>query len=610
LLAPRIEFRYIVEVVEGGWERFIVCAGIEYTALLADVIEEYTSDDICNAIFPEIVDFFGIALNPVNDTCKLIHVAAELAEWLLTAAGYTIGALFDLLEIAQDLIVNAIEFLMFGVSGFRFGKSKPDIPERAFEIGHELLGYDIITLVEAWDDSSKNKILAFGNELLKDSDTNLDAYDGRCFTGPGAPIAGSWKQSGSGMLVVVPHLPALDGGNKAYEPDGVSRNMSKGCDFGALVDSDRFANKGVQLTIVDLGVGKVDLYSTHLYSGGDGINWPALGLGEPTDEEKDEIKVAQVSRLVDFISSTHDPSHVAMIAGDFNIAASQGIYRALTNALRNVRCRDFKPTAFDDLWTSPAYMDILGILKDQGRTNRSDPNDHDGVGQDDFSHVCAFRAPVSTVTYGNSQDFYCDDSKPDAGDAGERIDYIFVERPRFSHSFVLDVSRIRRRAFKRAHPGTVAYLSDHLGLEITLFPSPKHGKPSPPIPPTIAKLTSSTIKFHTNDEDKDGDTHVTITIKDGHNVVAARIDNDFGHFDDDSDNGPFGLSIPFSSPKASLQRGSLTIRIDPNGHDTWRFNFVVDFQFDDNSHLSGGADGLSLSQDDQERTFALIDILH
>jgi hypothetical protein len=55
------------------------------------------------------------------------------------------------------------------------------------------------------------------------------------------------------------------------------------------------------------------------------------------------------------------------------------------------------------------------------------------------------------------------------------IEKIFhlVERPRSSHTFTLDVSRIRHRAFKRVQPGTVAYLSDHLGLEITLFPSPK-----------------------------------------------------------------------------------------------------------------------------------------
>lgn len=54
----------------------------------------------------------------------------------------------------------------------------------------------------------------------------------------------------------------------------------------------------------------------------------------------------------------------------------------------------------------------------------------------------------------------------------------------------------------------------------------------------MAALANSTVRFHTNDEDKDDDTHVTVTINDDNNVVAARIYNDFGHFDDHSDAGP------------------------------------------------------------------------
>jgi hypothetical protein len=610
LLAPKFEFSYFVKVVVGGWEHFILCAGISYAQLMNEAIENYVpTDDICDAIFPPVVKLFGISPNPANDACRSIHAVPELVDLLLGVLDFAIETIFDLLGVAEDLIIKAIEFLMFGPNGFPFTinfSAKPDIPERAFEIGREAVNYDIFSLVEVWDDSSKNKVLAFGDERLKNT-PNLKLYQGSCFTGPGLPVAGSWKQFGSGLLVVAPQLSASDGGTSVYEPDGVNRKMAGGCDFGALVDTDRFANKGVQLTVIDLVMGKLDLYSTHLYSGGDGLNLPGM-LGKPTDEEKDKIKVAQVWRLVDFISSTHDPSHVAMIAGDFNIAANKAIYTTFANALSQVMCRDFKPTTFDDLWVNPAYDDILSTLKDQGRTNRDDPSDH-GDGHTDFSNVCAFKAPGSTVTPGNGQDFYCDDSRPDTGTAGERIDYIFLERPRFSHEFMLDVSRIRRRAFKRVQPGTVAYLSDHLGLEVTLLPSPIKGTPTPPGPPVIAKLAHSTIRFHTNDEDKDDDTHVTVTVTDSHNV-AARVDDDFGHFDDDSDSGPFSLSVQTTSSKGELQRyGSVTIRVDPNGDDTWRFNFFLDLEFDDGSHLSGGADGQSLSEDDQERTFALIEIL-
>jgi hypothetical protein len=126
----------------------------------------------------------------------------------------------------------------------------------------------------------------------------------------------------------------------------------------------------------------------------------------------------------------------------------------------------------------------------------------------------------------------------------------------------------------------------------------------------MPKLRNCTIKFHTNGDDKDDDTHLTITVRDGNQVVAARIDNDFGHWDDHSDQGPFGLMVKNQSEKAALQVGSVTIRVDPNGNDTWKFNFYLDLVFDDGSRLSGGSDGLKLTQDRQEAQFGLEGILH
>lgn len=118
-------------------------------------------------------------------------------------------------------------------------------------------------------------------------------------------------------------------------------------------------------------------------------------------------------------------------------------------------------------------------------------------------------------------------------------------------------------------------------------------------------LQNARISFHTNNEDKDDDTHVTITLTDGNGVVAARISNDFGHFDDNSDEGPYALSIVNRSRKDLLQRGTITLRIDPNGHDTWRFNFFLDMTFSDGSRLSGGANGLELTQNRRTQTFGI-----
>jgi hypothetical protein len=118
-------------------------------------------------------------------------------------------------------------------------------------------------------------------------------------------------------------------------------------------------------------------------------------------------------------------------------------------------------------------------------------------------------------------------------------------------------------------------------------------------------LKNCTIRFHTNDEDKDHDSHVTVTVRDRDNRIAARIDSDFGHFDDQSDNGPFGLMIRNPSTYEALSAGNFTIRIDPNGHDTWRFNAYLDLYFNDGSHMSGEENQLSLSQNNREQTFGL-----
>src|SRR5438105_15265401 len=119
------------------------------------------------------------------------------------------------------------------------------------------------------------------------------------------------------------------------------------------------------------------------------------------------------------------------------------------------------------------------------------------------------------------------------------------------------------------------------------------------------RLANAAISFHTNDEDKDHDTHVTVTVRDVNGLVCAQVDNDWGHFDDQSDAGPFGLSIRNRQTAELLQSGSLTIRIDPNGHDTWRFNFNLALTFGDGSTLSGGAQGLKLSQNNRQMDFGL-----
>jgi hypothetical protein len=102
---------------------------------------------------------------------------------------------------------------------------------------------------------------------------------------------------------------------------------------------------------------------------------------------------------------------------------------------------------------------------------------------DDFEKICALDADR----------VYCRDwPRPDAPEPlpasdnipGYRLDYIFIERPTNQHAVDVDLGRIRRRPFWRGgqHPrssfrtnGTPNFLSDHLGLEVTLLVSPTGG---------------------------------------------------------------------------------------------------------------------------------------
>ncbi len=122
-------------------------------------------------------------------------------------------------------------------------------------------------------------------------------------------------------------------------------------------------------------------------------------------------------------------------------------------------------------------------------------------------------------------------------------------------------------------------------------------------------LVNSTVLFHTNNEDKDYDTYVTITVYDENNTLCAIIADDLGHFNDNSTTGPYGLNIINPSSKESLQRGKVMIHIDPNGHDTWRLNFVLDLAFSNGDHFSCVVNNIELTQDLQDQTFGISGII-
>jgi hypothetical protein len=108
-------------------------------------------------------------------------------------------------------------------------------------------------------------------------------------------------------------------------------------------------------------------------------------------------------------------------------------------------------------------------------------------------------------------------------------------------------------------------------------------------------LVGANITFHTNDEDKDNDTLISVTVQKGATVVA-QIEDRFQHFNDHSDAGPFDLLLVNPLTRDQLKTGKVKIAIKPNGNDTWRFNFFLDLRFSDGSHLFGRASRLQLTE--------------
>ncbi len=193
--------------------------------------------------------------------------------------------------------------------------------------------------------------------------------------------------------------------------------------------------------------------------------------GAPSHDEKAAVRRAQIDELVNFIANTHDKRNVAIIAGDFNVGLSERSY--LLTRLRQVA----PGIEFDDWYNLPTFTSIYpqGGTIEPGRTSRSEDATFDT-----YCNIFpqSIVAPTSLPT-----DHYCDErASYDPNATGERIDYIFVQRSTLDQSFNLDISRIRRRAFRRENyygkpqndkNSPQWFMSDHLGLEITLFASPR-----------------------------------------------------------------------------------------------------------------------------------------
>jgi hypothetical protein len=62
------------------------------------------------------------------------------------------------------------------------------------------------------------------------------------------------------------------------------------------------------------------------------------------------------------------------------------------------------------------------------------------------------------------------------------------------------------------------------------------------------------------------------------------------------------LEVLDNVTQGSLHGGTVSIHIDPNGNDTWKFDYFLDLGFSDHSHLVSNVRGVVLDQDHQDTT--------
>lgn len=334
--------------------------------------------------------------------------------------------------------------------------AKPETAARAKEIGQRLSTerYDLACLYEVFQPDERDRVLGGMAE---------------------PPAQRLFGGTASSLMMISKAQRFLRSAQHVFVQRGKTYHISTPLhDFDVSADADWYARKGVLMAEVDTGLRAagapqtpipIEIYATHMMWGGgvpsgfiDALNALTFGksITPANDQERFALQMAQIDEFLAFCRAHHDPRNVAILCGDFNVDGSRpDLYGPLVDRLNQVNLAD--------VWGDGRYRTETRA----GQTARND--DGDGPREADFGHVCAaYSGP-------NGGD-HCDEManiKSPSPNVG-RFDYIFVERPSTSHRCRVDPARVRRRRFRRPAPsGGQDYLSDHLGLETTLYVSLK-----------------------------------------------------------------------------------------------------------------------------------------
>jgi hypothetical protein len=347
--------------------------------------------------------------------------------------GLAVAEILSLAGVTPSSVVHRI--LGIDLNGIQFG-AKRALEARASEMGPALSPYDICCLSEVWTEESRNRIVS-----------QLSGGQWQSVSGPDK--SGAFILTGSGLFFLAKNRNITRTETMIYDDRG-ERNR----------DSDAWSNKGVMLNEIDLGFARVEFFQTHLYYGG-GIkdNLPGFlpGFKDPSTDDRFGVWRAELGELADFYRRRHRPENVAIITGDFNMSGS-----SLREYLEIRRVMD--GLGMRDLWA----WDVYENEPSEGLTCRFTDGDIEQW-VSDFDAQCAYVPSKDDPESCNDRTLLPALPRDGVG----RYDFVFMQSPSAGQRGRVEVSRSVRRPFKRLVPSDrELFLSDHMGVDLTLFVSP------------------------------------------------------------------------------------------------------------------------------------------
>lgn len=199
---------------------------------------------------------------------------------------------------------------------------------------------------------------------------------------------------------------------------------------GAGLSKEGWLRTVIQVTTLP-GDPKFEVFVTHLQ-----------GVFGGRKDRKQQVKISQMRELRDEIKERNEekPHQPKIVMGDFNIHSRDGGYG---DGVRNAQYF----SNFMQQMHSVGMQDVWLTYGGPGPDNKKHKPQSDGYSLDPFQ-------PVNSSYY-----------------RGNRLDYVFVEKPRSVHDIHIDISRAKNVTWPSPEYN-VDYLSDHIGVVFDIITSP------------------------------------------------------------------------------------------------------------------------------------------